>query len=212
MAHFSTSAWRVSAWSWISGRAAERARKGGADGAEDAREGVLVDGGEVVFSLMELEGREVDGEGAVGEVGGAGPAIGDGEEDRALAAFLERLGGGGLVAHGEADAGGEAAEGIGDRRLERGDVVEGEDPVVAGGGLEVADGDGDGGEDGRGVVDEGAEEAGGHGLAGAGRALQDEDGERAVGAEGGDEPSERAEPVGAGGEVEEGVEGVEGGG
>jgi hypothetical protein len=51
-------------------QAAERGREGGgADGAEDARESVLVDGDEVVFGLMEVEGREVDGEGAIGEVG-----------------------------------------------------------------------------------------------------------------------------------------------
>jgi hypothetical protein len=42
---------------------------------------------------------------------------------------------------------------------------------------------------------------GGEGFAGAGRALEDEDGEGPIGAKGGEEPGETAEPIGAPGEM-----------
>jgi hypothetical protein len=54
--------------------------------------------------------------------------------------LLERLGGGsGGFAEGDAEAGGEAAEGVGELGGEGGNVVEGEDPVVASEREEVAD-------------------------------------------------------------------------
>lgn len=88
-------------------------------------------------------------------------------------------------------------------------MVEGENPVVAGESEEVAGGGRDGIE-GRGAgVDDGTKEAGGEGFAGAWGTLEDEDGEGAIGVEGGEEPGEAAEPVGAGGEVETGAEGIE---
>src|SRR6185369_8656246 len=122
------------------------------------------------------EGGAVDGEGVLGEVGGAGEAVGDGEDDGAAGVLEERLGGGdaGLVEDG-AHAGGEAAEGVGEARGERGDLIEGEDPVVADEVGEAAGGGGGGGEGGGGGIDEGAEDAGGGGLAGGAAAAEDED-------------------------------------
>ena len=113
---------------------------------------------------------------------------------------------------GDADAAGEATEGVGDLRGEPGDVVEGEDPVEAGEGEEFTGGGGERGK-GRGCgIDQGAEDAGGGGFAGAGRAAEDEDGIGSVGAQGGEEPGEAAEPIGGigGAEVEGSAEGVEG--
>jgi hypothetical protein len=95
---------------------------------------------------------------------------------------------------------------------EGGEVVEGEDPILAGESAEVAEGGGDGGEGRRAGIDEGSEDAGGEGFAGAGRSLEDEDGEGAIGAEGGEEPGEAAEPIGAGGKIEKGAESFEGAG
>ena len=67
----------------------------------------------------------------------------------------------GVVAEGDAGAAGEAAEGVGKRGRESGDVVESEDPIVLGEGKEFAGGGRDGGE-GRGAgIDEGAEDASG---------------------------------------------------
>jgi len=156
------------------------------------------------------EGREGDDQGAFGEAGGAGPAFGDGEEHRALVGLEERFGRGGL-AEGGAEAGGEAAESIGELRGEGGNVVEGEGPVVAGEGEEVADGGRDGGKGRVAGIDERAEDAGGEGFAGGGRTLEDKDGVWTGGAEGGEEPGEAAEPGGAGREVEAGAERIEGG-
>ena len=182
----------------------------GAEGGDDFRPGLFEHGQEAVFGEGG-EGREVDGEGAAGEVGGARPAAGDGEEDGALVVLLEGFGAWAHgFAEGSAEAGGEAAEGIGEVRGEGGEVIEGENPVMAGKSEEVLDGGRDGGE-GRGAgIDEGPEDAGGEGLAGAGGSLKDEDGERAIGAEGGQEPGEAAEPVGAGRQIETGAEGFEG--
>jgi len=123
-----------------------------------------------------------------------------------------RLGRAGLLTEREACAGGEAAEGVGETGREGGDVVEGEDPVVAGEGEEVADGGRDGGERHRGGIDQVTEDAGGEGFAGAGRALEDEEGIRSGGAEGGQEPRQAAEPVRARRKVEAGAEGLEIGG
>jgi hypothetical protein len=108
------------------------------------------------------------------------------------------------------EAGAEAAEGVGEGPGEFRNVVEGEDPVVACEGLEIADRGGSGTKGGGAGVDQGAENAGGEGLARGGRTLKDEDGERSIGAKGGEQPGEAAEPVGAAGEVEAGTEGCQG--
>jgi hypothetical protein len=149
----------------------------------------------------------------VGEIGGARPAVGDGEEDGTLVVLLEGFGTGASgLAEGCAEAGGEAAEGIGELWGEGGEMVEGENPVVAGESAEVAGGGGDGGEGRIAGIEDGTEDAGGEGFAGAGGALEDEDGEGAIGAEGGEEPGEAAEPIGAGGKIETGAESFEGAG
>jgi len=156
------------------------------------------------------QGREGDDEGAFGEVGGARPTLGDGEQHGAPDVLLERFGGGaGSLAEGGTETGGEAAEGISERQGEGGNVVEGEDPVVAGEGEKVADGGRDGGEGSRAGINEGAEDAGGEGLAGARGALEDQERKRSKGAEGGEEPGEAAEPGCAGREVEAGAEGIQ---
>jgi len=153
------------------------------------------------------EGRECDDEGAFGDIGGAGPALSDGEQDGAPDILLERFGGGAEgLAEGGAETGGEAAEGIGELRGEGRNVVEGEDAVVAGEGEEVADGGRDGGEGSGAGIDHGAEDAGGEGFAGAGGTLEDEEGEGSVGAESGQEPGKAAKPGGAGREIEAGAE------
>jgi hypothetical protein len=127
------------------------------------------------------EGREGDDEGAGGEIGRGLPAIGDGEQDGALDVELDRLALAWLAV-GDADAAGEAAEGVGDLGGEGGDVVEGEDPVEAGEGEEFAGGGGKRGEGRSRGIDDGAEDAGGDGFAAAGRAAEDEDGIGAAGA------------------------------
>jgi len=193
------------------GEARESGANGGAEGSENGWPSLVESGEEGGFgnATGRREGRKSDNEGALGEVGRTGPSGGDVEEHGALVVLQQRLGSGpgGLVG-GCAETGGEAAEGIGEGRGEGGDVVEGEDPVVAGEGEEIADGGGDGGE-GRGAgIDEIAEEAGGEGLAGGGGTLEDEEGVGSMGAEGGEEPGEAAEPGGAGGEVEAGAKGL----
>ena len=214
---------RVHVWD-----AAEGGRDGGAEGGEDGRPSLVENRQEAIFGAGSgvrvgdgvrrvgrggREGREGDGNGALGEVDGAGPAPGDGEQHGALVVLLERFGRGpGVLAEGSAEAGGEAAEGVGKLWGEGGQVIEGKNPIVAGQSEEVADGGRDGGEGRSAGIDDRAEYAGGEGLAGAGRALEDEDGERPVGVEGGKEPGEAAEPVGAGWEVEAGAEGLEGAG
>ena len=94
------------------------------------------------------EGRAIDEKGAGGEIGGTGEAVGDGEDEGALECLLGRLGAAAreFLMEGDAEAGGEAAEGVGDAGRERGDVIEGEDPVAAGEADEIADGGGRGGE------------------------------------------------------------------
>jgi hypothetical protein len=64
-----------------------QAAEGGADGSAESREDIgpslLENGNEAVFGAGGEE-REGNGEGAVGEIGGAGPTLGDGKEDGAL--------------------------------------------------------------------------------------------------------------------------------
>ena len=67
--------------------AAEGGADGGAEGREDVGPRLLEKGDEAVFGAGR-EGREGDGEGAVGEIGGARPAAGDGEEDGSLIGLL----------------------------------------------------------------------------------------------------------------------------
>src|ERR1035437_9081625 len=187
---------------------------GSAEGTEDSGEGLLDDVGDLVIGAAGVMGewRGGGGKGAGGQIGRGGPAIGDGEDDGALEEELERLRVAWLAV-GHADAAGQAAEGIGDLRGESGDVVEGEDPVEAGEGEELAGGGGKRGEGRGGGIDDRPEDAGGEGFAAAGRTTEDEDGIGAVCAEGGEEPGEGAEPIGGtwGAEVEGGAEGLEGG-
>jgi len=185
---------------------AEGGGDGRAEGGEDVGPRLLENSEKAIFGAGG-EGREGDGEGAAGEIGRARPALGDGEEDGALVVLLDWFGAGaGGFAEVGAEAGGEAAEGIGEPRGEGGEVIEGENPVMASESAEIADGGGDGGE-GRGTgIDDGTEDAGGEGFAGAGGTLEDEDGEGSIGAEGGEEPGEAAEPVGAGRKIETGAE------
>jgi hypothetical protein len=186
---------------------------GSAEGAEDCGKGLLYCVGDLVIGAAGRLGewREGDGKGAGGQIGRGRPAVGDGEDDGALEEELEGLVVAGLAA-GDTDAAGEAAEGVGDFGGEGGDVVEGEDPVEAGEGEELAGGGRKRGERRSGRIDEGAEDAGGEGFAAAGRTAEDEDGIGAVSAEGGEEPGEAAEPIGGtrGAEVEGGAEGLEG--
>src|ERR1035441_7112811 len=104
---------------------------GSAEGTEDCGKGLLYCVGDLVIGAAGVLGewREGDVKGAGGQIGRGRPAIGDGEDDGALEEKLERLAVAGLAA-GDADAAGEAAEGVGDLRGEGGDVVEGEDPVA----------------------------------------------------------------------------------
>jgi hypothetical protein len=195
------------------GQAAESSTDGGAEGGEDSRPCVVEPGEEGGFGAATVWGerREGDGERSFGEVGGSGPAIGDGEQNGAFVVLQEGFGRGPMrLADSDADTGGEATEGIGERRGEGGNVVESENPVLAGESQEIADGRGCG-RQGRGAgIDEGAEHTGGEALAGEGRALEDEEGERSVGPQGAENPGEAAEPVGAAGEIETGAEDIEG--
>src|ERR1019366_3414730 len=102
---------------------------GSAEGTEDSGEGLLDDVGDLVIGAAGVmgEGREGDGKGAGGEIGRGRPAIGDGEDDGALEEELERLAVAWLAV-GDADAAGEAAEGVGNLRGGGGDVGEGEGP------------------------------------------------------------------------------------
>ena len=197
------------------GAATEGGTEGGAEGAEHGGVG----GGELVedfgFGPEAVRGEigEGDGEGAAGEVGSGGPLGGDGKDggtaDELEEGVAGRVGGSDFGGEG-AGAGGEAAEGIVERRGEGGDVVEGEEPVVAGHREQLAGTVGERGEGCGSGIDEVAEEAGGEGFAGAGRALDDQEGAGTEGAEGGEEPSEAAEPAGARREVEAGTKGVQG--
>src|ERR1039457_1975219 len=171
---------------------------GSAEGAEDCGKGLLYRVGDLVIGAAGVLGEwgEGDGKGAGGQIARGRRAIGDGEDDGALEEELERLAVAWLAV-GDADAAGEAAEGVGALRGEGGDVVEGEDPVEAGEGEELAGGGGKRGEGRGGGIDDRPEDA---------------DGIGAVCAEGGEEPGKAAEPIGGtwGAEVEGGAEGLEG--
>jgi hypothetical protein len=67
--------------------AAEGGADGGAEGREDIGPRLLEKGDQAIFSAGR-EGRKGYGEGAVGEIGGARPAVGDGEDDGALIGLL----------------------------------------------------------------------------------------------------------------------------
>ena len=121
------------------GRDGEDAGDQGAERAEDLGEGGLHGVGELGFGAAGggVERREGDDEGAGGEIGRRGPGIGCGEDNGAFEEELERIGAAGF-ADGDADTGGEAAERVGEGGGEGGDVVEGEDPIGADEGEEVA--------------------------------------------------------------------------
>ena len=200
--------------------AAESGAEGGREGGEEAGMGGFEVALEIGLgaAMFGWDGRQVDGEGPVGEIRGRGPAGlaggvgGYGEKDGALEGELEGLAVVPAFVEGEAGAGGETAEGVGDGVADCGDVIESQDAVVVGQGEQLALGGGEGGEGGRGGVDQKAEQAGGGGFAGAGGALEDEDRIRAGGREGGEEPGEAAQPVLGVWEVEEGAERGEVGG
>jgi hypothetical protein len=109
-------------------------------------------------------------------------------------------------AEGYAEAIGEAAKGVGNLGCEGGDLVEGEDPVLAGESVKAGESLGEGRAGGSAGVDQGAEDAYGESLAGGGRALEDQKGERTVGAESAEEPSKAGDPGRAIGDVETGAE------
>jgi hypothetical protein len=114
---------------------------GGVESAGDSWEGLLDDGGELLFGESGAIGEwgKGDDESAGGKIGRGRPAICDGEQD---GAFEEELEGFGLssFAMGDAGATGEAAECVGDGIGEGRDVVEGEDPIEASEGEEFAGG------------------------------------------------------------------------
>jgi hypothetical protein len=102
---------------------------------------LLDDRAELVFGAARGigEGREGDGKGTGGEIGGWRPGLGDGEQDGALDINLERFALARLAV-GDADTAGETAQRIDDSRRETADVVEGEDPVETGQSEELAGG------------------------------------------------------------------------
>ena len=117
----------------------------GAENAEDSGIDLLQAGGDLGFGAVGTggKGREGNDEGAAGEVGGRHPILVHGKENGAFEPELEWFGGAGLAA-GDAGAGGEAAEGGDDFGGQVPDVIEGEDPVLAGAGEEVAGRGGEG--------------------------------------------------------------------
>ena len=152
---------------------------------------------ELVFGAAPVigEGREGDRKGTGGEIGRGHPGIGNGEQDGALDVDLERFALARLAV-GDADAAGEAAQGIDGSGGEAADVIEGEDPVETGQSEELARGGRKRGEGRSGGIDQGAEDAAGERFAAAGRAAEDEDGVGAAGVQGGEEPGQAAEPIG----------------
>jgi hypothetical protein len=193
--------------------AAEGGAQDGAEGAEDGGE-VFGEGPDdigLVAVTVQGDGLQVDDEGAGGQVRRTGPGIRGGEEDGAADALLEgvRAAGADFLVNGHAHAGGDTAHGIGDVGAEGANVVKGEHPVTAGDPDEFADGSGRRSERSAGGIDQSAEDAGSDRFAGAGRALEDEDGIGSEGTEGGQQPGEAAEPIGAVGQVEAGAQGFE---
>jgi len=181
---------------------------GGEDGGPGGRE--LGDERRLGTLLVVGERRKIEGERFLGERLRALPLIRYGEDDGATEELQERLGGGqaGLTG-GDTDAGGEAADRAFHRGREHTDFIEGEHPGVAreveqfvDSGWSLQDGRG-------GRVDQCVQEAQRHGLARADRALDGEDGNRAVHAKRGEEPRLRTEPIGVGGRINEGTEFVE---
>jgi hypothetical protein len=130
--------------------AAEGGAGGGAEGGEEGGVGGIELAAEIGLGAAAVwgDGRQVDDEGTVSEVGerrvaGEAGGVGRGsEEDGALEGELEGLA---LVpgfVEGEASAGGEAAEGVGDGARDRRDVIKCQDAVVVGQGEELAFGGG----------------------------------------------------------------------
>jgi len=112
---------------------AEYSADGVAEGAEDASE-ALIDYGEDRLLGAAGGGREAgqsDSEGAGDKVGRRSEIGGDGEEDGALDPELDGFAVAGLAA-GNARPAGKTAESVGDLGRKGRDVIESEDPVVAG--------------------------------------------------------------------------------
>jgi hypothetical protein len=192
--------------------AGESAAESVAEGGEDLGEGVADGIAEVLLEAAGIgsERGEIDDEGAGGEFGWEDEVLGDGDEDGAAEELLNGFAAAGF-GDGDAGAGGEATERVAEVRSEAGDVIEGEHPILAGKGEELAGGARGGCELGDAGIDEHAENAGGERFAGRGGAAQDEDGEGALGAEGTEQPGEAAKPGGGigGAKTEKSAEVVE---
>ena len=152
------------------------------------------------------DGREVDGEAAVGERARGGPGglsfVERRDQDDGPSDFGERV----VAIIGlrgfDGFAGGDGAESLGDFDRNAMDVVEDENPIVQGELEELAIADGEAAEGSGGGIDQGAERAGEDGFAAGGGASENEDGVGSDGAEGGGEPEQHA-GVGGGREMEQ---------
>ncbi|HWY48000.1 MAG TPA: hypothetical protein VNX70_11495 [Bryobacteraceae bacterium] len=113
----------------------------------------------------------------------------------------ERLAGVTFFVEEESGSGGEAAQGVGEARANGAGVIEGENPIVLSDGEQFSYRAGNGEERSGGGIDQGAEHAGGGGLAAGGCTVENENGMRAGGAKGGEEPGGESRAVGVSGEV-----------
>jgi len=129
--------------------------------------------------------READGDCTSSQSFIGIPAAGGGDEDGAVKFDWERLAGVTLFMQEEGGAGGESAQGGGKARANGASVIEGENPIVLGDGEQFLHGGGKGEKrSGRGI-DEGADHAGGGGLAAGGWTVENENGMRAGGVKSG---------------------------
>jgi hypothetical protein len=115
-----------------------QAPKGGTDGraerSEDGGEALIQGGEECRFgpAVFGRKVRQADGEGSFGKFGRREPARGGGEEHGAPVVLEQRFRfEARRFAEGRAETGGETAEGIRETGWEGGNMVEGEDPVLA---------------------------------------------------------------------------------
>ncbi len=114
----------------------------------------------------------------------------------------ERLAGVTFFVQQESGAGGEAAQGVGEARANGAGVIEGENPIVLSDGEQFSYGAGNCEKRSGGGIDQGAEHAGRSGLAAGGRTVENEDGMRAGGAEGGEKPGGEPSAIGVRCEVD----------
>ena len=118
----------------------------------------------------------------------------DGERLAGVTSFVQEEGG----------AGGEAAQGVGKTRANGASVIEGENPIVLGDGEQFLHGARKSEKRSSRGIDEGADHAGGGGLAAGGRPVENENGMRADGVKSGEKPGGEAGAVGVSREVEGG--------